>query len=70
MVCTVSISILTLDKTFCDRDDPYVRDKSMLTRLNRPDRLSKTYATETNDSLLETRLYTILQYNVASYTVI
>ena len=36
-----------LDGTFCDRDDPYVRDECMETRLNRPDRLTKHSVTET-----------------------
>ena len=36
----------SLDKTFCDRDDPHVRDKCMKTRLNRPDRLTKNSVTE------------------------
>ena len=35
------------DKTFCDKDDPYVRDECMETRFNRPDRLTKHSATET-----------------------
>ena len=32
---------------FCDRDDPYVRDKCMETRLNRRDRLTKNSVRET-----------------------
>ena len=32
------------DKTFCDEDDPYVRDECMETSLNRPDRFQdKTF---------------------------
>ena len=37
----------SLDKTFCDRDDPYVKDKCMETRLNCPDHLTKNAVTET-----------------------
>ena len=37
----------SLDKTFCDRDDPYVRDECMETRLYRPDSLAKYSERET-----------------------
>ena len=37
----------SLDKTFCDRDDTYIRDEFMETRLNRPHGLTKNYEAET-----------------------
>ena len=45
---SVSIwSYRSLGKTYCDRDDPYVRDECMETRLNRPDHLTSNSVTET-----------------------
>ena len=38
---------IALSKTFCDKDDPYVRGQCMETRLNRPDHFTKHSATKT-----------------------